>query len=176
MKKVQNLLTMLNDGGSSTFASLVAIVSVPMVLKHKESGDKNPLWATAKKGVTKRTKYNVLLNSIYSNMVNNQLVREDKEANFVAKPNWFEAVYDTNNGSIVRNRNKHEDLFLKVAVNSAETTAYFVNGIEATADQLETIKKFKEKSSMPKNQGTDKPIIIRTISMEGIETFNGKTI
>lgn len=176
MSKVQNLLSMLNDGGSATFASVVAIVSVPMVLTDKESGDKNPLWATAKKGVTKRTKYNVLLNAVYSNMVNNQRLREDKEADFKAKPNWFEAVYDTENGSIVCNRNKKEDLFLKVAVNSAETTAYFVNGIEATAEQTEIIKKFREKSSMPTNQGTDKPIIIRTISMEGIETYNGKTI
>ena len=167
---------MLNDGGSATFASVVAQVSVPMVLKHKESGDKNPLWATAKKGVTKRTKFNVLLNSVYSNMVNNQLVREGKEANFKAKPNWFEAVFDTQNGSIVRNRNKHEDLFLKVAVNSAETTAYFINGIEATAEQTEIIKKFREVSKKPTNQGTDKPIIIRTISIEGIETYNGKTI
>jgi hypothetical protein len=176
MKKVQNLLTMLNDGGSATFASVVAIVNVPMVLTHKESGDKNPLWQIAKKGITKRTKYNVLLNSIYSNMVNNQLIREDKEANFVAKPNWFEPVFDTQNGSIVRNRNKHEDLFLKVAVNSAETFEYFVNGVQATPDQLETIKKFKEVSKKPTNQGTDKPIIIRTISLEGIETFNGKAI
>lgn len=176
MSKIQNLLTMLNDGGSATFASVVAIVSVPMVLTHKESGDKNPLWNTAKKGVTKRTKFNVLLNSVYSNMVNNQLEREGKEANFKAKPNWFEAVYDTENGSIVCNKNKKEDLFLKVAVNSAETTAYFVNGIEATAEELETIKKFKEKSSMPTNQGTDKPIIIRTIKVEGIETFNNKPI
>ena len=167
---------MLNDGGSATFASVVAQVSVPMVLTHKESGDKNPLWATAKKGVTKRTKFNVLLNSVYSNMVNNQLVREGKEADFKAKPNWFEAVFDTQNGSIVRNRNKHEDLFLKVAVNSAETTAYFVNGIEATAEQTEIIKKFREVSKKPTNQGTDKPIIIRTISIEGIETYNGKTI
>ena len=133
---------MLNDGGSSTFASLVAIVNVPMVLKHKESGDKNPLWATAKNGVTKRTKYNVLLNSIYSNMVNNQLVREGKEPNFVAKPNWHEKVYDTENGSIVCNKNKKEDLYLLVAVNHSETFEYFVNGVQATADQLETIKKF----------------------------------
>ena len=167
---------MLNDGGSATFASVVAQVSVPMVLKHKESGDKNPLWATAKKGVTKRTKFNVLLNSVYSNMVNNQLEREGKEANFKAKPNWFEAVFDTQNGSIVRNRNKHEDLFLKVAVNSAETTAYFINGIEATAEEVEIIKKFREVSKKPTNQGTDKPIIIRTISLEGIETFNNKPI
>jgi hypothetical protein len=176
MKKVQNLLALLNDGGSATFASVVAIVNVPMVLTHKESGDKNPLWQIAKKGITKRTKYNVLLNSIYSNMVNNQLIREDKEANFVAKPNWFEPVFDTENGSIVRNRNKHEDLFLKVAVNSAETFEYFVNGVQATPDQLETIKKFKEVSKKPTNQGTDKPIIIRTISLEGIETFNNKPI
>jgi hypothetical protein len=174
--KVQNLLTMLNDGGSATFASLVAQVSVPMVLKHKETGDKNPLWATAKKGVTKRTKYNVLLNAVYSNMVNNQLVREGKEDNFVAKPNWFEAVYDTKNGSIVRNKKKKEDLFLKVAVNSAETTDYFVNGVKATPDQVEVIKKFREVAKKPTNQGTDKPIIIRTISIEGIETFNGKEI
>ena len=176
MKKIQNLLTMLNDGGSSTFASVVAIVSVPMVLKHKESGDKNPLWHIAKKGITKRTKYNVLLNTVYANMVNNQLVREGKEANFKAKPNWFEPVFDTNNGSIVRNKKKHEDLYLEVAVNSAETFEYFVNGVQATLEQLETIKKFKEKSSMPTNQGTEKPIIIRTISLEGIETFNNKPI
>jgi hypothetical protein len=174
--KVQNLLSMLNDGGSATFASVVAVVSVPMVLTDKESGDKNPLWQTAKKGVTKRTKYNVLLNCVYSNMVNNQLVREGKEADFVAKANWHEKVYDTENGSIVCNKNKKEDLYLMVAVNHSETTDYFVNGETATAEQLATIKKFREKPSLPKNQGTDKPIIIRTIKIENIETFNNKPI
>ncbi len=167
---------MLNDGGSAEFASVVALVSVPMVLTDKESGDKNPLWATAKKGITKRTKYNVLLNGIYSNMVNNQLKREGKEPDFVAKQNWHTPVYDTKNGSVVCNRNKPDNLYLKVAVNSAETFEYFVNGVQATADQLETIKKFREKSSLPKNQGTDKAITIRTITIENIETYNGKPV
>lgn len=166
---------MLNDGGSAEFASVVAVVSVPMVLKHKESGDKNPLWSI-KKGITKRTKYNVLLNAVYSNMVNNQLVRENKEPNFQAKPNWHEKVYDSENGSVVRNRNKHEDLYLMVAVNHSKTFEYFVNGVQANAEQIAIIKKFREKATMPTNQGTDKPIIIRTIKLEGIETFNNKPI
>jgi len=176
MSKLNNILALLNDGGSAEFASLIAIVSVPMVLTHKESGDKNPLWQIAKKGVTKRTKYNVLLNGIYQNMVNNQREREGKERDFKAKPNWFEPVFDSVNGSVVCNKNSKEDYYLKVAVNSAETFEYFVNGIEATPDQLETIKKFREKPSEPKNQGTDKPIIIRTITIENIETYNGKTV
>ena len=174
--KINNILNLLNDGGSSTFASVIAVVSVPMVLTDKESGDKNPLWSIAKKGITKRTKYNVLLNAVYSNMVNNQLVREGKEPNFVAKPNWHEKVYDSENGSVVRNRNKHEDLYLMVAVNHSETFEYFVNGVQANADQLAIIKKFREKASMPTNQGTDKPIIIRTIKIENIETYNGKAV
>jgi hypothetical protein len=176
MKKLENILSMLNDGGSATFASLVAIVSVPMVLNHKESGDKNPLWAIAKKGITKRTKYNVLLNGIYTNMVNNQLVREGKEADFKAKPNWHEKVFDTENGSIVCNKNKKDDLYLLVAVNHSENFEYFINGVQATPEQLETIKKFREVSKKPTNQGTDKPIVIRTIKLEGIEKYNGKAV
>lgn len=172
--KLENILSMLNDGGSATFASVQAIVSQSMIKTNKETGEINPLWY-AKEGITKRTKYNVLLNCIYTNMVNNQREREGKEKDFKAKPNWFEPVYDSENGSIVCNKNNKNDYYLKVAVNSAETFEYFIEGRTATNEEIAIIKKFKS-SSKAKNQGTEKEIIIRTIFIEGIEKINGKPV
>ena len=174
MSKINNILALLNDGGSATFASVTALVSHTMVKTHKESGETNPLW-NHKENITKRVKYLVTLNGVYENAVNNQRIREGKEADFKAKPNWHTPVFDTKNGSIVCNRNKPEDMYLKVAVNSAETTEWFVNGKEATADEIANIKKFKSQSSA-KNQGLEKEIVIRTISVEGIEKINGKEV
>lgn len=174
MSKLNNILNLLNDGGSAEFASVVAVVSHSMVKTHKESGETNPLWY-AKEGITKRVKYLVTLNGIYENFVNNQRIREEKEPDFKAKQNWHTPVYDTKNGSIVCNRNKPEDLYLKVIVRSAETSDWFINGKPASADEIANIKKFKSSSSAP-NQNLEKEIIVRTIWLEGIETYNGKEI
>jgi hypothetical protein len=172
--KINNILNLLNDGGSAEFASVVALVSQSMVKTDKESGEINSLWY-AKEGITKRTTYQVTLNGIYTNMVNNQREREGKERDFKAKPNWFEPVFDSVNGSIVCNKNSKEDLYLKVAVRSAQTSEYFINGVQATTEQIEIIKKFKS-NSKAKNQGLEKEITIRTIWLEGIEKINGKPV
>jgi len=174
MSKLNNILALLNDGGSAEFASVVALVSQSMVKTDKESGEINSLWY-AKEGVTKRTTYQVTLNGIYQNMVNNQREREGKERDFKAKPNWFEPVFDSVNGSVVCNKNSKEDYYLKVAVRSAVTSEYFIEGRTATEQEIATIKKFRS-SSKPKNQGTEKEITIRTIWIEGIEKINGKPV
>jgi sugar-specific transcriptional regulator TrmB len=96
-------------------------------------------------------------------------VKEGNEADFEAKQNWHEKVYDTNNGSIVRNRNKVDDRYLSGIVNNAKVITYFVDGIEATAEQVEVIKQFKPKVAKAVNQGLEDDIIFRTIKVEGIK-------
>jgi hypothetical protein len=157
-KEVQ-IMQAINDGGKGTFAEVTAMVEQSMLKTN------NPL---AKEVVTKLTTYNVLLNANYTNLVNNTRVREGKEANFKAKKNWHEKVYDSENGSIVCNPNKRENRYLMASVNFAKTLTYYVNGVEATNEQVEIIKQFKSKSSA-KNQGLDKEVVIRTIGIEGIK-------
>ena len=158
--KEQEIMNAINDGGSATFAQVIAVVG------EKQLKTGNPL---AKAEVTKLVNYNLLLNAVYQNAVNNARVREGNEADFEAKQNWHEKVYDSNNGSIVRNRKKIEDRFLSGIVNNAKVITYFVDGIEATAEQVEVIKQFKPKSTKAVNQGLENDIIFRTIKIEGIK-------
>ena len=158
-EKEAQIMNAINDGGKGTFAEVTALVEQSML----KTG--NPL---AKEVVTKLTTYNVLLNANYTNLVNNARVREGKEANFEAKQNWHEKVYDSENGSIVCNRKKRENRYLMASINFAKTLTYFVNGVEATQEQVEIIKQFKSSSSA-KNQGLDKEVVIRTIGIEGIK-------
>lgn len=158
-KKEEIILNAINDGGSATFATIIAEVE-QKVLKRG-----NPL-ASAK--ITKLVDYKFSLNCIYENAVNNQRKKENKETDFVAKSNWHTKVYDTKNGSIVANKNNTESRYLSGIVNGAETLKYFINGIEATAEQIEIIKQFKQKSSAP-NQGLENEIIFRTIKIAGIK-------
>jgi hypothetical protein len=159
MNKEQIIFNAINDGGSATFATIIANVEQDMV----KTG--NPLRSA---NVTKLVNYKFLLNAVYQNAVNNQRVREDKEADFKAKSNWHEKVYDSKNGAIVRNKNKHENTYLSGIVESAEVLQYFVNGKEATTEEIEIIKNFKRVSSA-KNQGVEDEIIFRTIKIEGIK-------
>ena len=79
-KKSQIITNLINDGGSATFAQVVAVVEQKML----KTG--NPLRNAT---ITKLVNYNMLLNANYQNMVNNARVREGKEADFQAKENWF---------------------------------------------------------------------------------------
>lgn len=167
-KVTEVLRTLINDGGSATFARVEATV------EEKQLKRGNPL-RTAK--ITKDVVYNVMLNANYTNVVNNQREREGKDPNFEAKPNWHEKVYDGENGSIVKKR-KNDDgtRYLMFVCNSAKTEAYFVNGVLATADEVATIKQFKPKTSYP-NQGIDKEVIVRTVKVHNINLVKcGETV
>jgi hypothetical protein len=159
-EKEAQIMNTINDGGSATFAYIIAVVS------EKQLKRGNPL---ANDEITKLVNYNFSLNCVYENAVNNKRIKEGNEADFEAKQNWHEKVYDSNNGSIVRNRNKVDDRYLSGIVNSAETKQYYVNGIEATSEQIETIKQFKPKVAKAVNQGLENDVIFRTIKIEGIK-------
>lgn len=161
-KKSQIIATLIKDGGSATFAQVVAVVEQKML----KTG--NPLRNAT---ITKLVNYNMLLNANYQNMVNNARVREGKEADFQAKENWFTPVNDGFNGSIVAKKSDLTCEYLKFACNSAKTEKYFVHGIEATESEVAIIKQFKQKSSGSPNQGLDKEIVPRVIKIEGIKSI-----
>jgi len=160
MNKQSIIETLINDGGSATFAQMTAIV------EEKQLKRGNPL-ATAK--ITKMVNYNMLLNANYTNMVNNRREKEGKEADFEAKENWFQKVNDGFNGSIVCNKKDTTALYLFFACNNAKTLKYFVDGIEATDEQISTIKKFKPAPSKATNQELENDIIVRTVKLSGIK-------
>ena len=149
--KSQIIATLIKDGGSATFAQVLAVVEQKMLKTN------NPLRNAT---ITKLVNYNMLLNANYQNMVNNARVREGKEADFQAKENWFTPINDSFNGSIVAKKSDLTCEYLKFACNNAQTEMYFVNGIEATETELETIKQFKQKSSKAVNQGLDNDVVI----------------
>jgi hypothetical protein len=159
-KKTQIIAALINDGGSATFAQVSAVV------EQKQLKRNNPLKDSV---ITKLVNYNMLLNANYQNMVNNARVREGKEADFQAKENWFTKVNDGFNGSIVAKKSDTTCEYLFFACNNAKTEKYFVDGVEATAEQIEVIKAFRPATAKAVNQGLDKDVVVRTIKIEGIE-------
>lgn len=159
MNKEQIIFKAINDGGSATFATIIANVEQKML----KTG--NPL---RNEVVTKLVNYKFMLNAVYQNAVNNKRIKEGKQADFKAQSNWHEKVYDSINGAIVCNKNKPENKYLSGIVESADNLQYYVNGIEATDEQIEIIKQFKQKSSAP-NQGLEDEVTFRTIKIEGIK-------
>ena len=158
--KLNAITKLINDGGKATFANVIAEVS------QKQLKRGNPLKDSL---ITKVVNYNMLLNANYQNMVNNQRLREEKKADFVAKPNWFVKENDSFNGSIVAKKSDTTSKYLFFACNNAKTTKYLVNGIDATKEQIETIKEFRPKTTKAVNQGLDNDIVVRTIKLEGIK-------
>lgn len=165
MNKLNLIKELVNDGGSATFGQFTAMVEQ----KLRKTG--NPLRDAT---ITKLVTYNILLNAVYANMVNNRLQKEGKDATFVAQKNWFEKSFDGKNGSLVHHAAdsnlpiEERRNYLFFACNNAETHGYFVNGIAATPKETELIREFKI-SSTPKNQGLDNPVIVRTVKLSGIK-------
>jgi predicted transcriptional regulator len=159
-KKEQQIINAINDGGSATFATIVAKVEQKMLKKG------NPLRNSL---IEKLVDYKFTLNAIYSNAVNSQRKREEKDTNFVAKQNWHSKVYDTKNGAIVCNVKNTDKRYLSGIVNDAQIISYFVDGIEATKEQIDIIKEFRQKQSKPTNQNLENDIIFRVIEIDNIK-------
>lgn len=155
---LEMLKNFINDGGKATHGRIIAVVEQKMLKRG------NPLKDAT---VTKLVTYISLLNANYQNCVNNALEREGKDSNFKSKENWFTTIYDSFNGSLVAKKSDEKCTYLKMIVKSATTHTYFINGIEATVEQIETIKQFRQKSSAT-TQGLDTEIIVRTIKTENI--------
>ena len=159
-KKELEIINAINDGGSATFATIVAKVEQKMLKKG------NPLRNSL---IEKLVNYKFTLNAVYSNAVNTQRKKENKDADFVAKQNWHSKVYDSKNGAIVCNVKNTDKRYLSGIVNDAQIISYFVDGVEATKEEVEIIKEFRQKQSKPINQGLENDIIFRVIEINNIK-------
>lgn len=159
-KKELEIINAINDGGSATFATIVAKVEQKMLKTN------NPLRNSK---IEKLVNYKFTLNAVYSNAVNSQRKKENKDTDFVAKQNWHSKVYDSKNGAIVCNVKNTDKRYLSGIVNNAEIISYFVDGIEANAEQIAIIKEFRQKQSKPTNQNLDSDVIFRVIEIENIK-------
>lgn len=122
--------------------------------------------------VKKRSHLNGMINWIYQNSVNYQRVREDKEPDFVPMPRrWGQRLEKS--PFVAHN----DTLYLEVKVQRLLEYRYYVDGREATAEEVEQIESFLPKRKEGRRQELDKVQILRDYTLENIEqiTLNGRT-
>lgn len=150
------------DGSKATNLWLIAETPVKMNVGGKKR--ENPL---CDEKVMRISKYDATINFNYQNAVNNQLAREGEVKDFISQPNWHASTFDDFNGC-VKNHVNGSGEYLAIKQNQCDRIAYLVNDNEANAEQLAAIDKYKKPYYAPQNQGTEKPIDYRTVTLSNI--------
>jgi hypothetical protein len=177
------IYSLINDGQSFTAANITALVEQKMKtdfpLYFKKVGDEIKKIAVKDRvKVTKLQSGVIMLNGNYTNAVINEQIREGKEGIFQAVENWHTKLLDTFNGSIVAKKSDMSCRYLLCRIEAKmNVEKYYINGIETNDKETALIKEYKQISELPKNQGTEKPIIIRTFNIDGIKRIKcGQTV
>jgi len=191
MKLDLNIAKQLIEDGGRYQGALIITETEP---KLKKTG--NPFLG---KSVIKRSAKRVGVNGNYANMVNNARKREIEVLNeqrkvdglapisateFVPKTSWHTPVLDGFNGSIVCNKKEvdkpvdERKLYLKHVVTGDTQTRYFIDGVLATDDEVDTIKEFSPSHGNSKSQGLENEIIINAVAFESIKEIraNGNVL
>ena len=121
-------------------------------------------------GATKIAHVSGQLGKDYSIAVNNQLAREDKEMNFIAQAP--KGKLHTDNKHFLTDEKTREKTYLVVypSKKSDETKAEYPNKFCFEGNEIaeDLLKPFIIKTSAPKSQGIEKPIVYRTYGFENI--------
>jgi hypothetical protein len=170
--RANTLKSIINDGGKFTSVEIEATTSVSLQPK------KNGCPYGTKDKVKSLKEYSCNLNGIYQNMINNRKEKEGQEANFESRSNWHVKLYDGINGTIVAKKSEVEnnlpitEVYLLVSTKYAKVTKYYLQGKEATEQEIATIKKFKKdrKVEASKSQGlsVENAVIVSTIASSNI--------
>lgn len=156
MKTIKDFVSNINKG---TFGIQMVSVTEPKMNKRN-----NPYYGRVQK-ITYML--NVMLGYNYENVVNNQLEREGKTANFVAEApkgrEWDMFPY------ILKSTSNNEQMYLRTTMGKATKTKsiYVIDGKIASDDDVIAIKRFIPQSSNT-NQGTDVEIVVRDFKLENI--------
>lgn len=168
---VPDLFTRLfNVTKGATFAQLFVVTKPPL-----------PKSSCYYDRVEKKQTHNVQLNGIYSNAVNNQLMAEGKEPEFVPKElSWGVRIPGT---PLLQHRKKGESevsTYLMTRVLKSSPSSFFLDGKHI--DDLPTLDlvlgHMRQPYSNKAHQGVDKEIIIRTFKLDSIRaiTLDGETL
>jgi hypothetical protein len=139
-------------------------LSTETIPKMKKGG--NPYFEQ----IVKKSKCNYLLCTNYSKRVNVNRGKEGKETDFKSQSSWYQNLLEDNN-YLICNKKDETKTYIKGIVNKTENLFYSVDGVEATKEQLVDIELYKPKTSAPTNQGTETPILIRTFSIDGLNSI-----
>jgi hypothetical protein len=154
----------------ATFASIVIKKLVGM--RKGTKNNQNPLYA-AGKVVESVSKQLILTNVSYGGMVNKRRTNEGLTADFVSAGLWGgkgQYYHNSPFGALARHIEKGTKYFTYSQLKSL-SFQYLVDGQPATEEEILTIKEWKSKSTPPKNQGVENPVIWRTVGFDQVETL-----
>lgn len=131
--------------------------------------------------VTKKQCHNVQLNFSYQNAVNNQLMLEGREADFIASiPKWGTRIPGTPLISHIKKGETETSFYLMTRVLKSQQAAYFLDGKEVL--DVPIVDAIRGDMRAPYNnkahQGIEKEVIIRTFKLDSIRaiTMDGETL
>jgi hypothetical protein len=163
------LLDLLSNLPAGTFISFLMATSARLLVKaSKEAGIVDP------KGAVKLTRLSAQIGVVYQNKVNNQLERENKENDFVAKKAFYD--FESKNRVVAKGKKNPTQKYLVFTpfANSYPMSKYLIDNKIVSKSNIPTDA--LPKTYNPQNQGTDTPIIWRTVKIENIRTvaMNGQ--
>jgi len=156
------------DGSQATNVVIIGETDVRMNKGGRNGG--NTLFDRL---VRKVTRYEAMINFNYTNAVNNQLEREDKERDFEAQKNWHQSKYDDFNGCVKMHVSGKGEYLAYKELNTHKY-ATLVDGVEATAEDMAMIELYKKPYSAPKNQGTEVAVDYRCMMLTNILFLKAK--
>ena len=114
--------------------------------------------------VIKRSKVNGMIEFDYSNSVNNQRLRENKEADFQAKQrSWGQHITPT----LIEYKGK---LFVQIKIErTLDKPEYLYDNVPIQKEKLEP---WLVKSNKPESQGTEKEIMLRDYNIDNIRELH----
>jgi hypothetical protein len=158
---IDNLIQTVQEMSGSTFINMDYISNPKPLKKSRITGEPTP------EDVAECEKHNGMGGMIgisYSNCVNNQRSRENKEMDFEPCPLQSWQKRDNN---IIRH-NKTGKAYLPVMVQNSKNNNPVYIGKYGNVLNYEDIKEYLPQKSKSKRQGTEKEIIWRTIAFDSI--------
>ena len=158
----KELAQKLYDLVGATFATVSVEATAKLLVKDRETKEANPFGV-----VTKRSTFFAIIGGGYGNAVNNQLEREDQEADFEPVQHLYA---DTVGKSCIMQHRKNGTLYVALQRRDAKHTNasefYDANGVQIdTATLANYLPLPKEGSS---RQGTDKAVQWLTPSLNNV--------
>ena len=164
-------VTLFKAQAIATIATIEAETVPDMVVKDRVTKVPNPYLGRVKKV----SRVNGIVGGWnYTNSVNNQRIRESNAQTveeveavpeFEALPRaWGERLPKT---GLVQYK---ENFYVEVKVQNSLETEYFIDGVPATPEQVEELKKYFPKKTEGARQQVEKPVILRDYAVENIKS------
>lgn len=145
----------LEEVKGSKIITVVMNTEVKLLKKSRDTKEPCPYV-----GVRKRTRAKVILGSDYQKGVNTRLSKEGKDADFESQEHSWEVSTDK---PIIGTNKAGDQFYANVRIQDTYETEYIIDGKPISEEELALFMRAKSK---PKNQGTDDPVVWRTLKLQ----------